>query len=120
MSACCSANVSLDGSATAGKLSGDLVDRPTCSAKPSGFGGTVRWRGLELFQPKDRGDVVPVGGAESAVPSCASVRIFGAEGQREAGKAGRATLAAKEGYLVERSAIGMISVGVRSGACRLV
>lgn len=49
---------------------------------------------------------MPVGGAEPPVPSFARVGVFGPKGQREPSQAGRATVAAKEGKLVELSLVG--------------
>jgi hypothetical protein len=89
--------VSLDGPAAATELSRDLVDRPALSAKSCSFDGSSRWRRLGSFELDDHSDVVAFDGAESAIPSCAHVRVFVPEGQREAGEAGLATVASKEG-----------------------
>lgn len=112
--------VALDCPAATRELGCDLGYGPAFGAEPSGFDGSIRRRRRRGFDLEDRGDVIPGGGAEPAVPSRASTRLFGPKSQRQTGKAGGATLATKERQLVGPPFLGVVGVDVCPGAYRLV
>ena len=101
-------------------MSRDHVDCPACGPESSRFDGSVRGRLSGGSELKNHCGVVPIGGAEPAVPSFAHVRILGPESQCEASQAGRATVTAKEGELVGLSLIRVVGVGIRTSTCGMV
>jgi hypothetical protein len=94
----------------------DLCHCLAFGTEPSGFYGPIWWRRRRASELEDRCDVVSVGRADPAVPSCTGVWIFGSKCQRETGKAGGTALATKERQPIGSPFFGVVGIRIRPDA----
>jgi hypothetical protein len=108
----------LDGPARASQRRGDFPDRPAVGFELRGACCSFWRRRFRGFKVEGCGDLVSVLGGESAVPACAGIGFFGAEGERKAGQAGWASSASGDDQFVWLLPVVWVEeVGVHSVAC---
>ena len=109
--------VPLYGPAGTAEFGGDVLDRPAGGPEPGCLGWTIGDWWWHILKADSCHDIVAVVGAEPAVPATSHVRVFGMQGERQAGQSCLATGAAGDNYVVRSALVGMEGAGIHPAAC---